>query len=118
MNLPKTFEPIAYTDEVEDAALAAGWTVHNLSPMESGPRGVVPARCAEWRQRNAAALSLRRHPRRRNFRPAGVAENDPAARFFRRLRCDNVSDSQSDWPRARLAEEPGRNRPQSRLPKL
>lgn len=38
MNLPKTFEPIAYTGEVENAALAAGWTVRHLSPMESGPR--------------------------------------------------------------------------------
>ena len=27
MNLPKTFEPIAYTGEVENAARAAGWTV-------------------------------------------------------------------------------------------
>jgi len=38
MNFPKTFEPIAYTDEVENAARAAGWTVRHLSPMESGPR--------------------------------------------------------------------------------
>ena len=38
MNLPKTFEPIAYTGEAENAARAAGWTVLHLSPMESGPR--------------------------------------------------------------------------------
>ncbi len=38
MNLPKTFEVVAYTGEVETAALAAGWTVRHLSPMESGPR--------------------------------------------------------------------------------
>ena len=37
MNLPKTLSR-AHTGEVEDAALAAGWTVHHLSPMESGPR--------------------------------------------------------------------------------
>jgi len=35
---PKTFEPIAYTGEAENAARAAGWTVLHLSPMESGPR--------------------------------------------------------------------------------
>ena len=38
MNLPTTFDPIAYTGEVEKAARAASWTVRYLSPMESGPR--------------------------------------------------------------------------------
>jgi len=38
MNLPTIFDPIAYTEEVEDAARAAGWTVRYLSPTESGPR--------------------------------------------------------------------------------
>jgi hypothetical protein len=38
MNLPTTFDPIAYTGEVEKAAREAGWTVRYLSPMESGPR--------------------------------------------------------------------------------
>jgi protein MpaA len=38
MNLPTTFDPIAYTGEVEEAARATGWTVRHLSPMESGPR--------------------------------------------------------------------------------
>ena len=38
MNLPKSFELMAYTGEVETAALAGGWTVRHLSPMESGPR--------------------------------------------------------------------------------
>ena len=38
MNLPTTFDPIAYTREVENAAHAAGWTVRHLSPMEIGPR--------------------------------------------------------------------------------
>ena len=38
MNLPTTFDPIAYTSEVENAAHAAGWTVRYLSPMEIGPR--------------------------------------------------------------------------------
>jgi len=79
---------------------------------------VVPARRGRWRQRTAAALSLRRHPRRRNFRPAVVAGNDPPARFFRRLRCDNVSHPQSGRPRPRRADESGRNRPQPRLPEL
>ena len=37
-NLPKSFELIAFTGEVENAALAAGWTVRHLSPTESGPR--------------------------------------------------------------------------------
>jgi protein MpaA len=38
MNLPTIFDPVAYTEEVEDAARAAGWTVRYLSPTESGPR--------------------------------------------------------------------------------
>jgi len=38
MNLPTTFDPIAYTHEIENAAHAAGWTVRHLSPMEIGPR--------------------------------------------------------------------------------
>src|SRR5580704_18139020 len=38
MNLPTTFDPIAYTREVENAAYAAGWTVRHLWPMEIGPR--------------------------------------------------------------------------------
>ena len=38
MNFPTTFDPMAYTDEVEEAARAAGWKVRHLSPMESGPR--------------------------------------------------------------------------------
>jgi protein MpaA len=38
MNFPTTFDPMAYTDEVEEAARAAGWMVRHLSPMESGPR--------------------------------------------------------------------------------
>jgi murein peptide amidase A len=46
MNLPTIFDPIAYTDEVEEAARAAGWTVRYLSPTESGPR--------PWFQRAAA----------------------------------------------------------------
>jgi murein peptide amidase A len=46
MNLPTTFDPIAYTGEVEKAARAASWTVRYLSPMESGSR--------PWLQRAAA----------------------------------------------------------------
>jgi murein peptide amidase A len=38
MNLPTTFEPIAYAGEIEETARATGWTVRHLSPMESGPR--------------------------------------------------------------------------------
>src|SRR5208282_6113869 len=38
MNLPTTFDPVAYTRDIENAAYAAGWTVRHLSPMESGPR--------------------------------------------------------------------------------
>ena len=38
MNLPTTFDPIAYTGEVEEIARAGGWTVRHLPPMESGPR--------------------------------------------------------------------------------
>jgi protein MpaA len=38
MNLPTTFDVIAYTGEVENAARATGWTVRHLLPMESGPR--------------------------------------------------------------------------------
>jgi hypothetical protein len=38
MKYPTTFDPIAYTGEVEEAARAAGWTVRYLSPTESGPR--------------------------------------------------------------------------------
>jgi protein MpaA len=38
MNLPMVFDPVAYTEEIEQAALAAGWTVRHLSPMDSGPR--------------------------------------------------------------------------------
>jgi protein MpaA len=38
MNLPTTFNPVAYTGELEEAALTAGWTVRYLSPTESGPR--------------------------------------------------------------------------------
>ena len=33
-----TFDPVAYADEVEQAARATGWTVRYLSPTESGPR--------------------------------------------------------------------------------
>jgi murein peptide amidase A len=35
---PIKFDPIAYADKVEKAARTAGWAVHHLSPMESGPR--------------------------------------------------------------------------------
>jgi hypothetical protein len=49
MNIPTTFDPIAYTGEVEKAARAAGWTVLYLSPMESGPR--------PWFQRAATEKS-------------------------------------------------------------
>ena len=38
MNLSTTIDPIAYTEEVEKAARAAGWTVRHLSPMACGPR--------------------------------------------------------------------------------
>jgi hypothetical protein len=38
MTLPTTFDPIAYINEVVNAARAAGWTVRHLSPMEIGPR--------------------------------------------------------------------------------
>jgi predicted deacylase len=38
MNLSGTFDPVSYAEEVEGAARAVGWTVHHLSPMESGPR--------------------------------------------------------------------------------
>jgi len=38
MNLLMTFDPVAYADEVEQAARATGWTVRYLSPTESGPR--------------------------------------------------------------------------------
>jgi protein MpaA len=38
MNLPTTFDPVAYIGEVEHAARAAAWTVRHLSPMEIGPR--------------------------------------------------------------------------------
>jgi protein MpaA len=38
MNLPTTFDPVAYIAEVENAARAAAWTVRYLSPMEIGPR--------------------------------------------------------------------------------
>jgi protein MpaA len=48
MNLPTSFDPIAYAGEVEEAARAAGWTVRYLSPTESGPRpwfqGAAPDR--------------------------------------------------------------------------
>jgi len=38
MNLPTIFDPVSYTTELEEIARAAGWTVHYLSPTESGPR--------------------------------------------------------------------------------
>jgi protein MpaA len=38
MNLPTTFDPIAYAGEVEEIARAGGWTVRHLPPTESGPR--------------------------------------------------------------------------------
>src|ERR1700722_16577138 len=38
MNLPMTFDPIAYAGEVEEIGRAGGWTVRHLPPMESGPR--------------------------------------------------------------------------------
>jgi protein MpaA len=38
MNLPTTFNPVAFTGELEEAAQAGGWTVRYLSPTESGPR--------------------------------------------------------------------------------
>jgi murein peptide amidase A len=46
MNFTKTFDPIAYTGEIEEAAREAGWTLRHLSPTESGPR--------PWFQRAAA----------------------------------------------------------------
>ncbi len=38
MNFLTTFDPVAYTREIENAAYAAAWTVRHLSPMQSGPR--------------------------------------------------------------------------------
>jgi protein MpaA len=38
MNLPSTFDPVVYAEEVEQAARAVGWTVRHLSRTESGPR--------------------------------------------------------------------------------
>ncbi len=38
MKLSRTFDPVSYAAGVEEAARAAGWSVHHLSPMESGPR--------------------------------------------------------------------------------
>ena len=115
MNLPTTFDPIAYTREVENAAHAAGWTVRHLWPMEIGPR--------PWFQRVAPGGD-RASPKL--YLSAGIHGDEisgPLAllemirtRFLRRLRCDNVSDPQSEWPRARRADEPGRNRPQPGLP--
>src|SRR5271165_7104486 len=49
MDLPTTFDPIAYTGEVENVARAADWMVRHLSPMEIGarPYGIFGARLAD-----------------------------------------------------------------------
>jgi murein peptide amidase A len=38
MNLPTTFDPVAFTGELEEVARGADWTTRYLSPAESGPR--------------------------------------------------------------------------------
>src|SRR5271166_3610132 len=107
MNLPTIFDPIAYTREVENAAHAAGWTVRYLSPMEIGPR--------PWFQRVAPG-SDRASPRL--YLSAGIHGDEIAGPlallemirrpgFFAGFDCDHVSDPQSEWPRARRADEPG-----------
>src|ERR1700726_190742 len=94
MNLPTTFDPIAYTREVENAARAAGWTVRHLWPMEIGPR--------PWFQRVA---------------PDGDRAS-PKLYLSAGIHGDEISGPQSEWARARRADEPGRNRPQPGLPEL